>query len=186
MSKHSTWFIGDTHFGHKNIITFKTNNKLIRPFTSIAEHDETLQKNYLSVVKPEDRVYFFGDLFSNYALGLIKELPGRKKLIKGNHDNLRWTQYGKVFEDVVSYRIYPEHGMICSHIPVHPCQLQYRFKCNVHGHLHGNLVYPMIFDWELKFLKPNKRYINICPEHTQFMPVNKDTLVASLKAKKVI
>ncbi len=42
----NTWFIGDTHFGHKNIITF-TDNKgnLIRPFESIEAHDESLIDN---------------------------------------------------------------------------------------------------------------------------------------------
>lgn len=167
------WFVGDLHLGHKNIITFKDNGgKLIRPFESIEAHDEALIDNFNALVKDEDRVYFFGDLVMKRSqLPTLARFKGRKKLLKGNHDILGLKDYMPYFEDISAYRIYPDLNLICSHIPVHPGQLMHRFKCNVHGHLHANKVrFPLGKDKESDEFDP--RYINICPEHTDFKPVN--------------
>lgn len=74
--------------GHRNIITFKDDDgKLIRPFSSIEEHDETIIENHNKLVKPEDRVYFMGDIaIGRQHIQKIGRMNGRKKLIKGNHD----------------------------------------------------------------------------------------------------
>ncbi len=167
-----TWFIGDLHIGHANIITFKgSDGKLIRPFKTIEEHDETLLENFNKLVSPNDRVYFMGDIAINRkCLPMLAKFNGRKKLIKGNHDIFKLKDYTPYFEDIVAYRTYPEHGLIFSHIPVHPSQLEYRFKRNVHGHLHSNLVQSHgSLDW---------KYINICPEHTDFKPVDFNQLIS--------
>jgi len=71
---------------------------------------------------------------------MIGRLNGRKKLLRGNHDCFRLKDYAPYFDDIDAYRIYPEQGIIVSHIPVHTCQLERRFKFNVHGHLHSNIV----------------------------------------------
>jgi calcineurin-like phosphoesterase family protein len=162
-----TWFASDHHVGHGNIIRFvDSNNQLIRPFKDIDEHDEIIIKNHNDLVAPEDRVYFMGDVVMNRKhLEKVGRMNGRKKLIKGNHDIFKIKEYLKYFEDVVAYRIYPDHGLIVSHIPVHPCQLENRFKTNAHGHLHPNLVL------QAGSKVPDKRYINLCLEHTNFKPV---------------
>ena len=174
-----TWFMGDTHLGHANIITFKDNDgNRIRPFDSIEAHDAALIDNFNALVKPEDRVYFLGDLaFNRTNLAKIHLFNGRKKLIKGNHDILKLKEYINVgFEDVSAYRIYPDHGLIFSHIPVHPSQLERRFKFNIHGHGHANDT-PK-YHGSQKCIRedghpePDLRYINLCPEKTGFKPVN--------------
>lgn len=78
------WFIGDTHFGHGNII-----NYCGRPFGSLAEHNETIIKNWNSVVSPNDHVYHLGDVgfgSPDYLYRVMQRLRGKIYLIKGNHD----------------------------------------------------------------------------------------------------
>lgn len=168
MSK--TWFISDTHFGHKNIIKFVdySGNRL-RPFSSVEEHDETIIENHNTLVSDRDRVYVMGDVaIGRRDIQTVGRLRGRKKLIKGNHDIFKLSDYAPFFEDIASCRIYPDQGVIVSHFPVHPGQLEHRFKVNWHGHLHANLV---MGTGEYHKMKPDPRYFNICLEHTEFKPV---------------
>jgi calcineurin-like phosphoesterase family protein len=88
----NTWIISDTHFGHDNIVKFCK-----RP----VYHNELMVTNWFETVKPEDTVLHLGDVgFGRYAdifmgggSNVLKnipgnqfELPGKKFLIKGNHD----------------------------------------------------------------------------------------------------
>ncbi len=159
MSK--TWLCSDHHLGHSNIIKFMDDKgNRIRPFSSIEEHDETIIANHNALVSPQDRVYFMGDVvIRRSSLPLISRMNGRKKLIKGNHDIFKLRDYQEYFEDILSYRIYPDSGIIVSHIPVHPSNLERRFKLNLHGHTHINVL-------------EDTRYKNLCLEHTDFKPVN--------------
>jgi len=87
---------------------------------------------------------------------VFAELNGTKILIKGNHDNLKLSQYQQIFKDIRSYHILD--NFILSHIPIHPDSL-YRWKANIHGHLHANKI-------------DDPRYINISVEHTNFTPID--------------
>lgn len=174
----NTWFISDPHFGQRNIIKFtdKEGNR-IRPFDSVEEHDETIIERVNAKVKPEDRLYVMGDVaMGRKSIHTVSRLNGRKKLIKGNHDIFKLEDYTPHFDDISSYRIYPDSGIIVSHIPVHPSQLEHRFKFNAHGHTHQNLVYTIHKDKSTTTL--DQRYINLCLEHTDFGPVSYDELVA--------
>lgn len=176
MSK--TWFVSDTHFGHENIIKFKDKDgDRIRPFSSVEEHDQVIIDNINKVVSAEDRLYMMGDIaIGRRHIATIGKLNGRKKLLKGNHDIFKLVDYSPYFEDIVSYRVYPEHGFLFSHIPVHPSQLEFRFKLNFHGHLHSNVV---LDDAGI----PDKRYVNLCLEHTSFGPVNLQDLIDKFSIK---
>lgn len=60
-----------------------------RGFKSVAEHDETIVKNWNSVVTPLDEVYVLGDLMLNNdvkGMKLLKQLNGTITIIAGNHD----------------------------------------------------------------------------------------------------
>lgn len=177
-----TWFMGDLHLGHNNIITFKDNDGArIRPFDSIEEHDETLINNFNNLVKTTDSVYFLGDLVINRRhLPMMSRFNGKKKLVKGNHDIFKLKDYLPYFDDILSYRIYPEHGLIFSHIPVHPCQLERRFKANPHGHTHANDVTGDAGN------SVDIRYINLCPEKTGFKPVHLDQVIDIAKGRGVL
>ena len=82
-----------------------------------------------------------------------------------------YKDYAPYFDDMMAYRIYPKQGIICSHIPVHPCQLENRFKWNVHGHMHSNVVMG-----GKHHMQPDDRYLNLCPEKTNMLPVSIDDI----------
>lgn len=147
------FLIGDTHFGHSNILTFKKGNgRPLRDFKNITEHDEYLIYKWNKVVSIKDKVYHLGDVgFKNFTtLSLIlSRLNGEKILIKGNHDNFKLSQYMQYFKDVRATHTLDK--MVLSHVPVHPDSLT-RWSFNIHGHLHSNKI-------------KDKRYINVSVEH---------------------
>ena len=59
------WFTSDLHFNHKRIIEYEPTT---RPFASVEEMNETLIKNWNSVVQPEDTVYVLGDFIMGSSL----------------------------------------------------------------------------------------------------------------------
>lgn len=158
MSK--TYLISDTHFGHKNIISFLcADGSRLRPFSSIQEHDDFIISRWNSVVKPEDKVYHLGDVGLTNGTQLIQvlsKLNGTKILIKGNHDNLKLSQYQQVFKDIrASHTL---DGFVLSHIPIHEYSLS-RWKANIHGHLHATNL-------------NDSRYINVSCEGVNYTPVD--------------
>lgn len=65
-------------------------------------HAETLKKNWLELIKPEDTIILAGDISwglklseAMYDFEWIDALPGRKVIFKGNHD-LWWNGIGKL------------------------------------------------------------------------------------------
>lgn len=151
---HKQFFISDTHFGHSNILTFKNNDGVIlRQFDSIEEHDNLIIDNINKVVRPVDRITIMGDVVMyRRCLPILDRINTKKRrLLFGNHDPFQLKDYLKYFDDVRAYTIMPGCGLIFSHIPVHTRQLEYRFKFNIHGHMHGNKI-------------DDIRYLNLCPE----------------------
>lgn len=156
----NVFFTSDWHLDHKNVLNFLSDDgERVRPFTSIDEHNETLLDNYLKVVKPADTVYFLGDVsFSFRGLELIKNLPGNKYLVRGNHDKYSITKYVEVFADVLGIVTYKEFWL--SHCPIHPDEMRNR-TANIHGHTHHNMI-------------QDHRYFNVCPEVNNFEPIHLD------------
>ena len=57
------FLISDHHFGHVNILTFRTlAGDPLRSFDDINHMNEHIVDKHNSVVKPSDKVYFGGDL----------------------------------------------------------------------------------------------------------------------------
>jgi len=133
-----TFFISDTHFFHRRIIEFEP---IARPFKSLDDMHQFMITEWNKVVTPKDTVWHLGDVcFGGVKnLSILKELNGRKLLIKGNHDMYSpGEEYFKYFdriEGAVEYR-----GFIMTHIPVHPDQLAIRYTGNIHGHLHSHTM----------------------------------------------
>ena len=136
------YYIGDMHLGHKNVIKYDD-----RPFDSIEEMDETLIKNWNSVVTDEDDVYIIGDFIyrSSYAATYyLKQLKGRKHLIIGNHD-LKTLEDEKVceyFESIerLGYVKDGDKDVVMCHYPIAEWNGKRRKKnksYHVYSHIHN-------------------------------------------------
>ena len=165
-----TFLIGDTHFGHSNILTFKKQDgSPLRVFDNIYEHDEYLIYKWNLVVKPEDKVYHLGDVgFRNFTTlnQILSRLNGSKILIKGNHDNMKLSQYAQHFKDIRGSHTLDK--FILTHIPIHPDSLS-RWVGNIHGHMHSNSL-------------PDSRYINVSVEQlNDYTPIDFEEIKRKFK-----
>lgn len=177
------WVISDTHFGHTNSwAKFKLADGCtpLRPFTSTEEMDETMVERHNAVVKPEDTVYVLGDVVINKkSLHHVKRLNGHKRLIRGNHDIFKDSDYRDVgFEQIWGVRVFVDK-FILSHIPLHPDCITDRFRVNVHGHLHANEVMRtrtnMVHGTMTGLItEPDPRYLCVSVEHTDYRPLHFD------------
>ena len=145
------FFIADTHFYHENVIKFDK-----RPFSSVEEMNQTLIKNWNSVVQPNDQVYILGDFCWKTAqdpqyVELLETLRGHKHLIKGNHDPRKWTStYAKRFESISDYKEVKCNGkhLILSHYPILCYKADYNDNCwMLHGHVHTTQENNFVQEW---------------------------------------
>lgn len=168
-----TFFISDTHFGHANIIQFLNDDGgRIRPFDTIEDMDERMVTLWNERVRSQDRIYHLGDVVMNRrCLKILDRLNGKKVLIKGNHDIFPLKDYLPYFEDIRAYKVFSAHSLICSHIPVHTCQLEGRWVLNAHGHLHQKMVMMGNASQADVATAKDPRYRNVCVEHTNYAPV---------------
>lgn len=186
------WFLSDHHFNHENIIKFTGyNGKLIRPgFDNIQHMNEYIVERHNSVVKPGDKVYFGGDMGYRFGPYLLR-MNGRKRLIMGNHDDKFTIDDFKMFDKVLSWRMFKqfEKPFVVSHYPLHPMSFIYRgmnrneetqknvpenftTAYNVHGHIHEKLV--------RNGNAVDERFFNIACEHLNFTPIHVEDLVKRL------
>ena len=172
----SVFLYSDPHFGHQGVCKFMRNDGFtkLRPWDNAEEMDEHLVKVYNERVKPNDKIYFLGDVVINRkALKIMHRLNGDKVLIRGNHDIFRDNEYREYFRELRAYHVM--NGLILSHIPVHEASLG-RFGCSIHGHLHANRVMKargvdartgeILYSDEI-----DPRYYNVSVEQTDFAPI---------------
>jgi calcineurin-like phosphoesterase family protein len=176
----SAFVIGDTHWGHSKSLSFLTpDGSHLRPFSSCEEMDETMVERWNAVVHQKDTVYHLGDVaIPRSGLKNLAKCNGRKILIRGNHDTFKLKDYAEYFEDIRGAHFYQAGskmlgGLIFTHIPVHPENLQGHYRGNVHGHLHCHQV---IKDGQI-----DTRYFNACVERNNFTPVALDEVIDYFK-----
>lgn len=137
--------------------------------------NEHMVAQHNSVVRPNDKVYFLGDVVmprAAWALEILGRLNGEKILIRGNHDLHTARQYLDYFKDVRG--VHQFDGMILSHVPIHSESLA-RWGVNVHGHLHTNRVL-----LENKHIDP--RYYSVCMEQlVDYTPISLEQLKLQVK-----
>ena len=137
------WFSSDWHFGHANIYKHRP------AISSEEENRERIKADYRKLVGDRDTVFLMGDIcFLPEHLPEIAALPGKKVLIRGNHDTVNIHQMLQVFSDVWGLLHYKRFWL--SHAPVHPNEL--RKRVNIHGHVHYATV-------------DDPRYFNCCVEN---------------------
>jgi len=125
----NTYLISDTHLNHNNIETY-----CARP----SNFTELIVKGWRRTVQKNDMVIHLGDVYIDKADGweaIYPSLPGRKILIRGNHDMHHsctwWMEHGFDFAcDGLVFR----HAWL-THKPAF--RLPYGCQLNIHGHLHN-------------------------------------------------
>jgi len=158
--------ISDLHLGHGNIIDYCR-----RPFSSSGEMDRVLIRNWNFTVRPDDEVYFLGDLRhgrnapegSNY-LGL---LAGKMCFIYGNHDQ---GIAGGVDRTRMTYQ---EFSFLLIHDPERASAEKAEWV--IHGHYHNNDIarYP--------FIHAGNRTINVSAELVNYSPVSLNEICGFLR-----
>ncbi len=167
MSK--VFFIGDTHFGHRNILKFSGDLRPGNP--DIDHHDKILRELWNETVSKNDTVFMMGDLCMNKrkdykVLEQIDQLNGTKYLVRGNHDYFSSSDYLSVFKEIYGMEKYKKHWL--THCPMHPDELWK--KDNIHGHVHSNSIM-LNGKWD-------PRYINVSVEACGGVPVEYQDIVS--------
>lgn len=170
------FFIGDTHFDHKNtIIKF-----IHRPFPNVTEMNEVIKNNWNRSVGERDRVYFLGDYTGPPSRNLKKyyeqlgywnkQLNGDKVSILGNHDrNGGCLEFEKARILKVG-----QHNFLLIHNPSDKKikTTKARYDWIIHGHVHNNEMdrYP--------FINGEHKTINVSSEMTKYKPVSLEYLLS--------
>ena len=170
----NTWIISDTHFGHNRIIELAG-----RP----ENHDEIMIRNWQDSIKDSDMVLHLGDLGLRWGkptslVEQVRELPGEKYMIWGNHDDNPESFYNDLgftmiddFTAVFNAEIWHNLGddfsdhnirtIMFSHYPRIEPTLEW--DINIHGHIHTS-------GWPPE-ASLDKDYRNVSIEYMSYMPV---------------
>ena len=157
------WFVSDTHFGHVSVLYFHPLRREACGVTleelqadknsAIAKHDQWLINKWNSVVRKQDTVYFLGDFClknKEYTENILRQLKGKKFLIRGNHDKslnslenyFEWV--GDIKEAKFTnnqFKFIDPNETFCvemCHFPMLTWNRRPHGTCMVHGHSHGN------------------------------------------------
>ena len=137
-------FTSDLHLGHK-LASEK------REFASTDEHDIAVVESISRCANKRTVTWILGDVCMRIEqLVLLARIPGRLRLVRGNHDRFPTWVYRQCFEEIHGFLRYKK--MWLSHCPIHPQEL-YGMP-NIHGHLHKGtrspeLSYPYInVNWD--------------------------------------
>ena len=152
--------ISDCHFGHRNILRYRTQ------FPSIEEHDEFIMDNIASTIGKRDVLWMLGDCFftteSLDFLRRISKMCMKVHFVIGNHDTDSkegLANIGTMIEEKLVDKIggaFKGRGDIWfTHCPIHPDEL--RGRVNIHGHVHSSTI-------------KDTRYFNACCENIDYTP----------------
>ncbi len=128
----SIFFTADTHFNDERILRYEN-----RPFKSVKEMNDEIIRRWNSCVRDEDTVYLLGDVGDE---SFVKNLSGKKILVKGNHDTKSNEHYRlSGFDEVYDLPVIFQNFWILSHEPLYVCKnMPY---ANIFGHVHSNPIY---------------------------------------------
>jgi len=159
------WVISDTHFQHKNINRYCWRTTPAYPTPEAV--DQLMYSNWRSLVGKRDTILHLGDLCfwdQGEPIPEMAELPGRKILLRGNHDNYKDEWYeDHGFEVLKDEEIHVRYNhplalvdVVFSHYPKRHLLPK---TVNIHGHVHNNPH------------EGSSAHINVSVETTHFAPV---------------
>lgn len=159
-----TFYTSDLHINDNRFDIF------FRPFKSVEEQNETLVKNWNSVVNPEDTVYVVGDFsIDDDGLKYVDRLNGHIRLIMGNYDQPRdYVQLQSKFEMVYQETFTTEiNGKeVCvNHYPSKAIPDMF----NIVGHIHS-------------LWKVQRNMINVSVEAWNYTPVSEEQIILCMNA----
>jgi calcineurin-like phosphoesterase family protein/2'-5' RNA ligase len=161
ISNGSIYFIGDTHFDHRNIIKYTH-----RPFSNVTEMNKTIKNNWNATVSDNDIVYFLGDWTFGWghkpAEYWKRQLKGVIVSIRGSHDQ---QARGIKFENTKVLHV-NEHSFLLIHNPE-----DRKTKWQgwiIHGHVHN----------KKPFIDGEKKTINVSAEVINYRPVSLSYLLS--------
>ena len=152
----NTWFTSDLHFRHRMVAAK-------RGWNDVDAHDGMLIVKWGAVVKPQDVVWVLGDVGlgrESEILAQVAKLPGRKRLVSGNHDPVwpghrgihrhhrLWLEHFETVQPFATINL-SGHRVLLSHFPYRgdgenfreDRHTQYRLRDEgrwlIHGHTHG-------------------------------------------------
>jgi calcineurin-like phosphoesterase family protein len=158
-------FIADLHLSH-------TNMALKRGFSTVEEHDEYIISQWNSVVNKRDITYILGDVTMEKSAPyhLLSRLNGTKHVVMGNHDRRQDVRKLLEYVDSVSGMVQYK-GVILTHCPIHPMELEHRFPINIHGHIHEKQVMKAVYEYGYRtHSEPDERYICVSCERVNYIP----------------
>ncbi len=165
-----TWIWSDLHLHHRNIIRYCN-----RPFETVEAMNEVLLTAWRETVGEADTIICGGDIalagaLEGERLARVRAMPGRKLLVRGNHDFDRKgrpadTGFGETWMTLV---VTGDPPLLVTHIPMTEVPDS---TVNVYGHVHNN--------------EPLRAgpYVNICVEHTEYRPLPLDAVRRLARAR---
>jgi len=158
------WIISDTHFGHHNIVYYTQ-----RP----DNHESIMLSEWAKVVGKNDHILHLGDVALGKRGGAqrwfdtLSRLPGKKFLIKGNHDKKKNSVYEDAGFTIIPEFVHKHKEIAFTHKPLCKPRLNGQsWAINIHGHVHNH---PYNTEHDGTYLE-DRRYINVCVEVMDFKP----------------
>lgn len=167
------YFTSDLHFGHSKII-----NHCNRPFRDAEEMDKALIRNWNNAVSCEDEVYILGDFTMRggmFASQILRQLNGKKYLVKGNHDSFCYNEAldTTLVEWIKDYHML-EYGVfqfILFHYPIEQWWRMGKGAIHLHGHLHSGLEY------NLEAMEKGSKRFDVGVDANNYRPVSMDEVI---------
>lgn len=138
------FFTSDTHFNHKNILKHNPERgAMLKDPTCVKQMNEWIVDIWNRVISPEDTVYHLGDVAFGRpqdSVEWVKQLNGKKHLIKGNHDTSNYIrEFGHLFESIDTYKRLnlDGHRVILFHYPILNWDCQFHGSIHLYGHMHN-------------------------------------------------
>ena len=184
------WFTSDTHFCHNKPFLYEP-----RGFKSIEEHDETIVRNWNSIVKPEDEVYHLGDVMlidNEKGIKYLKSLNGKIHLILGNHCTDTRIELYKQCPNIVSIdyakeiKIGKNYFWLC-HYPTITANYDdnkpwAKHLINIYGHTHQTEKFYKIKET----LEINPYMYCVCLDAHNNRPVELNEIIEDIKNQKML